>query len=174
MNKVILRKVAIVLLMAGLICTKAFATSVSACWDPTICGDSAEPPPPVETTPQTDTITTIGVDTIGTVILVPNHTTTPTPPTSRTAPVVQSGVAGLSYTVTRGDTLYGIASRHGSTVGAIQMANGMGNSTVLYPGDVLIIPGASFVAPPAQAPPPVQAPIVVTPPSPYHSFDGNW
>ncbi len=48
---------------------------------------------------------------------------------------------GQSYTVRRGDTLSGIAARHGTTVAAIMQANGLG-STVIYTGQRLVIPGA--------------------------------
>lgn len=54
--------------------------------------------------------------------------------------------ASTSYTVKQGDTLSGIALRLGSTVQAIQQANGLSNSTI-YPGQKLTVPyggGASF------------------------------
>ncbi len=45
------------------------------------------------------------------------------------------------YTVQRGDTLYAIASRYGTTVPAIAAANGLTNPDLIYPGQRLIIPG---------------------------------
>lgn len=47
--------------------------------------------------------------------------------------------ASTSYTVQQGDTLSAIASRFGSTVQAIQTANGLVNTTI-YPGQRLTVP----------------------------------
>ena len=57
-----------------------------------------------------------------------------------------SGTSGSSsggtYTVRRGDTLFGIAVRHGTTVSAIMQANGL-RSSVIYAGQRLKVPGAT-------------------------------
>ncbi len=47
---------------------------------------------------------------------------------------------GITYTVQRGDTLSGIASRHNSTVRDIQNANRISNPQTLQVGQVLFIP----------------------------------
>ena len=65
-------------------------------------------------------------------------------------PTGSSGSAGQSnsggtYTVRRGDTLFSIANRHGTTVAALMQANGLG-STLIYSGQRLVIPGASNTA----------------------------
>jgi LysM repeat protein len=52
----------------------------------------------------------------------------------------QSG-SSRAYTVQRGDTLFAIATRHGTTVAAIMQANGLG-SYLIYMGQRLVIPGA--------------------------------
>ncbi len=44
-----------------------------------------------------------------------------------------------TYTVSRGDTLFSIAQRHGVTVNAIRMANGL-TSDIIHAGQTLIIP----------------------------------
>ena len=48
----------------------------------------------------------------------------------------------VSYVVQRGDNLSSIASRYGSSVGAIVQANGLA-STVIRPGQTLLIPASS-------------------------------
>ncbi|MFN2186098.1 MAG: LysM peptidoglycan-binding domain-containing protein, partial [Anaerolineae bacterium] len=57
----------------------------------------------------------------------------------------QSGASG-AYTVQRGDTLYSIATRHGTTVAALVQANGLG-SYLIYVGQRLVIPGAASSGP---------------------------
>ena len=49
----------------------------------------------------------------------------------------------LTYRVSSGDTLGRIAARHGTSVRAIQSANGMGNKTVIRIGQRLRVPGAA-------------------------------
>lgn len=51
------------------------------------------------------------------------------------------GSAGGSYTVQRGDTLGGIAARHGTSYQVIAQANGIANPNLIYPGQTLTIPG---------------------------------
>ena len=50
---------------------------------------------------------------------------------------------GGIYVVRRGDTLYAIARRHGTSVQAIMNANGLRNSNFIWVGQRLNIPGAS-------------------------------
>jgi len=45
--------------------------------------------------------------------------------------------ASDTYTVVAGDTLWGIANRHGTTVGAIRQLNPSLTNDVIHPGDVL-------------------------------------
>ncbi len=86
--------------------------------------------------------------------------------------------AGGTYTVSRGDTLSAIASRHGVTMASLISANALTNPDALSIGQVLTIPGASTApapkpaAPAAPAPqaspslPPVTAPAPVPAPAP--------
>ncbi|MBX3093193.1 MAG: LysM peptidoglycan-binding domain-containing protein [Cryobacterium sp.] len=61
----------------------------------------------------------------------------PTPPPAP-APYV--------YTIKSGDTISGIATRHGVSTQAVLTANGLGWSTIIYPGQTIIIPGATAPA----------------------------
>ena len=46
------------------------------------------------------------------------------------------------YVVKKGDTVYKIAKRFGTTMQAIILANNLRNPNLIYPGQVLYIPGA--------------------------------
>lgn len=81
-------------------------------------------------------------------------------PTAPSAPV-----AGAAYAVVKGDTLSGIAQRHGVTLQALFDANGLGYGSIIYPGQSLAIPGAVAAAVPA-APVAAPAPAPVAPVAP--------
>jgi LysM repeat protein len=66
---------------------------------------------------------------------------TPLPETPAPTPLPPvSQAAAQSYVVQEGDTLSAIAGRFGTTVAAIQAANGLGESDVINIGQVLVIP----------------------------------
>lgn len=65
----------------------------------------------------------------------------------------RSGQAASTYTVRRNDGWWIIAQRTGSTMAALQKANGMSPTTTLHPGMVLKVPGAASSAPAEQADP---------------------
>jgi LysM repeat protein len=46
------------------------------------------------------------------------------------------------YTIQSGDTLSGIATAHGVSTGAVFSANGLGESSIIFPGQVIVLPGA--------------------------------
>jgi LysM repeat protein len=56
------------------------------------------------------------------------------------------------YTVRAGDTLTGIAQRFGTTVDALQRANGITNPDRIFVGQQLTIPGSAPTTPPPSAP----------------------
>jgi LysM repeat protein len=64
------------------------------------------------------------------------------------SPTTPSGTDG-EYTVQAGDTLYSIARRYGTTVEAIQSANGIVNPWYIRVGQKLVIPRGSTTSPPA-------------------------
>jgi LysM repeat protein len=71
----------------------------------------------------------------------------PAPAAPSSAP--RTAAAG-SYTIARGDTLSSIAGAHGVSTASLLGANGLSWSSIIYPGQVLSLPGgASTVAAPA-------------------------
>lgn len=70
----------------------------------------------------------------------PAYPTTPAPTvipaTPAVAPVLQSG---QSYVIQKGDTLYGLSKKFGTSVSAIQQANALTGSTI-FAGSTILIP----------------------------------
>lgn len=73
-----------------------------------------------------------------------NNTPTPQPSVSSYTPPapVPSSNSSSNYTVKRGDSLWAISRKFGTSVGAIQSANGLSGSEIRI-GQVLSIPGGS-------------------------------
>ena len=46
------------------------------------------------------------------------------------------------YVVKKGDSVYKIAKRYGTTMEAIILANNLSNPNLIYPGQILLIPTA--------------------------------
>jgi LysM repeat protein len=74
---------------------------------------------------------------------------------STAAPVApaQAPAAGSGgrYTIVRGDTISTIAARFGVTTQAVLTANGLGWSSIIYPGQTIAIPAGTNAAPPSAA-----------------------
>ncbi|MGX5717118.1 LysM peptidoglycan-binding domain-containing protein [Arthrobacter sp. MAHUQ-56] len=71
-----------------------------------------------------------------------------------------AAAAATVHTVVSGDTLGAIAAAYGVGLNDVLSANGLGLSSIIYPGDQIQIPGAGYVAAaPAQAPAPAPAPV---------------
>ncbi len=70
----------------------------------------------------------------------PSPTPVPLAPTATPLPPVVT--EGCYYVVRRGDTLFSIARRFGTTIGAIAQTNGLSNPRYIRAGQRLIIPGA--------------------------------
>lgn len=91
-----------------------------------------------------------------------------TPIGTRTAAAQASCGTNVTYIVARGDTLFRIARRFGTTMGALQHANHIANINRIFVGQPLVIACASAVQPPVIVLPPVVVPpggfVVVPPP----------
>ncbi|GAA5204537.1 LysM peptidoglycan-binding domain-containing protein [Microbacterium jejuense] len=83
-------------------------------------------------------------------------------PVAPAAPAAPSTTAG-TYTIVAGDTISAIARRHGVTTNAVLAANGLGWSSIIYPGQRISIPGNA--APAASTPAPTPAPAPSAPPA---------
>ncbi len=70
---------------------------------------------------------------------------------SSTSTAPSHGSWSGSYTVRSGDTLSGIAARHGVSVSALRHANDLSSSRI-YPGNTLRIPGSATVSAPSDRP----------------------
>ncbi|WP_215113622.1 LysM peptidoglycan-binding domain-containing protein [Exiguobacterium sp. s63] len=81
-------------------------------------------------------ITNYSLIYVGQVLIIPGTTVTPPPTTT------------VKYTVKSGDTLYKIATMYNTTVAKIAAANNITNYSLIYVGQVLIIPGTTVTPPP--------------------------
>ena len=88
-------------------------------------------------------------------VIYPGQTLSLTPPASAPAPPAPANSAGISHTVVTGDTLYGIAQKHGTSLKAILSANGLSTDSIIYPGQKITVSGSapSTAAAPAPAGP---------------------
>jgi len=63
--------------------------------------------------------------------------------TSSAAPASAPSTSGSRYTVVAGDTVTGIAGKHGVSTSAVLSANGLQATSTIFPGNQLTIPGGS-------------------------------
>jgi LysM repeat protein len=95
---------------------------------------------------QANGITNLNLIFVGQRLTIPAGGTTPPPPTAVPGgPTATPIPAEGTYTVVRGDTLGAIARRFGTTVQAIASINGIANPNLIFPGQVLRIPGGGTV-----------------------------
>lgn len=136
--------------------TPTYTPTPSRTPTPTDTPLATDTPLPTDTPPPTNTLP----PTLTSTVQPPTSTTRPTisapTPTATTAPTVvsaagtrvasaatptpTSAAASQTYTVQSGDTLYGIATRFGVSTAALAQANGITNTTMIRPGQVLVIP----------------------------------
>ncbi len=69
---------------------------------------------------------------------IPGTATTAAAPAAASVPI-----AAAAHTVNAGETISSIASRHGLGLDAVLAANGLDRSSIIYPGQSLVIPGAA-------------------------------
>lgn len=87
-------------------------------------------------------------------VIQPGQTLRLTPPAAAPAPVAAPApttAGAATHTVVRGDTVYALARRYGTTVAGIMTANGLGRSAIIVPGQKLSIPAASVAPAPVLA-----------------------
>ena len=94
---------------------------------------------------------------VGQVLTISGATAAPVDSNAGTETTTNAGNQGTtsgSYTVAGGDTLSSIARRFGTSVTAIAQENGITNPNLIFPGQVLNIPGATTVVDAAPTPAP--------------------
>ena len=89
------------------------------------------------------------------------------PASSRPAPAVGTGGR---YTVVRGDTISAIAGRFGVATQAVLTANGLGWSSIIYPGQTIAIPAGGTAAASHAATNAPAAPAPAAPPAAKSSY----
>lgn len=60
--------------------------------------------------------------------------------------------ATSTHTVVAGDTVFAIAQKYGTSVDAIYAANGLSSSSIIYPGQAIVVAAAAPAAPTVPAP----------------------
>lgn len=100
----------------------------------------------------------------GTTLVVPGaDTVSSSSKTSSKATSTRSGSASEAarsstrITVRHGDTLSHLAARHGTTVARLAAANSLRDTRLIYPGQVLVLPGSGAAASPATSPAPAKS-----------------
>jgi LysM repeat protein len=108
-----------------------------------VLGSSASPsavPPTVTPTPSPTATPRATQSPTATPIVTPTPLPTATPAPTPPATPASTPPPPTTYTVVQGDTLALIAQRFGTTVAAIQSANGIGDPDEIVIGQVLVIP----------------------------------
>ncbi|WP_190988945.1 lytic transglycosylase domain-containing protein [Pseudarthrobacter sulfonivorans] len=89
----------------------------------------------------------------------PQPAAAPAAPAAAPAAPAPAAAPGGSYTIKAGDTLSAIASKHGVKLSDVLAANQLSMTTVIYPGNKLVIPGGS-IQPASSTPAATVTPLV--------------
>jgi LysM repeat protein len=100
----------------------------------------------------------------GQVLALAGPAPAPAPAAPAPAAPAPAAPAATTYTVVRGDTISGIASRFGVSTHAVLAANGLSSSSLIFPGQKVRIPGITTAALVTSAP--AAAPVVAPAPLP--------
>lgn len=98
-----------------------------------------------------------------TISTAPAQASAPAPAPAPAPPAAPSVSSGTAHTVVAGDTIFGIAQKHGTSVAAVFAANGLSPSSIIYPGQSIIVAASAPVAAPAAPAPPATAPAAPAP-----------
>ncbi|MRG61509.1 LysM peptidoglycan-binding domain-containing protein, partial [Agromyces sp. CFH 90414] len=82
----------------------------------------------------------------------------PAPAVAPAAPPASAQPEITRHVVVAGDTLIGIAGRYGIGLDDLLSANGLSRSSLIFPGQSVVLPGAPPAPAPAPPPPPAPAP----------------
>lgn len=96
--------------------------------------------------------------------------TTPAAP----APAAPSPSSAASYTVKSGDTLSGIAARHGVALSDVFTWNGLNGRSIIYPGQQIKVSSGTGAPAPAAPAPTALAPASATPAAPAPANTGSY
>lgn len=112
-----------------------------------------------------------GFLSIGQTLVVPVRTNQPPPATFTPVPTDIPGSGGPvtggsgTYVVQTGDTMFALARRFNTTVATLAQLNNILNPALIYPGQVLRVPGATLPPTPTPVPQATRAPVPT--PGPY-------
>ncbi len=142
-------------LPANAAATQSVTANVPDVVEPTATAAITQAPtnPPPEATPTLIPATPSATPANTTVTETEETTTTPDETTTETAAACEPPEGWLPYTVQNGDVLINLAEYSGLTLQELQEGNCMDDETLIYPGDVIYLPGAPEATPEASAEP---------------------
>lgn len=94
-------------------------------------------------------LTTASVIYPGQKLALPGTSAPASAPATSPSPAAAPAVAAATHTVVAGDTVFGIAKKHGLTPQAVFTLNGLGPSSIIYPGQRLTVRARPAAASPS-------------------------
>ncbi|MBC7441089.1 MAG: LysM peptidoglycan-binding domain-containing protein [Ramlibacter sp.] len=90
------------------------------------------------------------------------------------APVAPVASEIAKYSIRDGDTISSVAAAHGLSTGAVLSANGLDATSIIFPGQSIVLPGTGGTAPATvTAPPPTPTPTLATAPGTHTIAAGD-